>query len=174
MTWESSSLNKDKQDGRQWEIQHTTPHSTRERWSRWPSTLSRRCHVTGLSRTSCTCNIGKVKVKSVELEHDSKFRAVLHQCYPVPYLHQELNQHLTFISSGGRTSTKGNRWREEEVGRDIRMNLDVRQLEMLYRMKTLFGSVPSSVQHVMRQQYTCRHDRGAAFWEDSMLDTQWG
>ena len=130
-----------------------TPDSTRERWSSWPSTLSRRCHVTGLSRTSCTCNIGKVKVKSVKLEHESKFRAVLLQCYPVPYLHQELNQHLQKLSGEGFIVDVNHRESMDcilllpsvrrRVGRDIRMNLDVRQLEMWYRMKRLIGSVSS-------------------------------
>ena len=75
------------------------------------------------------------------------------QCYPVPYLNQELNQLLRKLSGEGFIEDVNHRESMDcilllpsvrrRIGRNIRMNLDARQLEMWYRMKRLFGSVSS-------------------------------
>ena len=75
------------------------------------------------------------------------------QCYPVPYLYQELNQHLQKLSGEGFIEDVNQRESMDcilllpsvrrRIGRNIRMNLDARQLEIWYRMKRLFGSVSS-------------------------------
>ena len=76
------------------------------------------------------------------------------QCYPVPYLHQELNQHLPKLRGEGFIEDVNHRESMDcilllpsvrrRIGRNIRLNLDAWQLEIWYRMKRLFGSMSST------------------------------